>query len=256
MKLSCFEMLVGERPYAESFAMIAEAGFDGVDLRGDKLAGRVDEARAAAAESGLEIASVYGSHGALLAAAVADRAAAVDVVHTRLADAEAVGTHRLVSVPIFGGPQIRSDLGQGVEAVEWAVLAVLLEELVPDATDRQVAIVVEPLNSRETHLVRSPTTAAEFIRRWESPWLRTMIDTYHADLEQQEAVAEVTAAADQLGIVHLSDRNRTLPGQGGIDFPAILAALGLVGYDGFGGSSAAAPSRWSSWRPACVMSAR
>lgn len=234
MKLSCFEMMLGDRPLSEKFAMVADAGFDAIDLRGDLLHDQVELAAKCAAE--LPVATVYGRLQPLLAAAVADRHAALDLLRTRLSDAAAVGATRLVVVPIFGPPAIQAP---DVEATEWALLAVLLSEVLAD--NPAVTMVLEPLNARETHFIRSPSRAAEFTRAIGHPRLATMLDTYHVDLEGQDAVAEASTVDDQLGLVHLSDRNRTLPGRGGIEFAPLVKHLADTGYDGYCGFECSGP---------------
>lgn len=250
MKLSCFEMLVGERPLAEKFAMVRDAGFDGIDLRGDLVHGHVDEVRAAGADTGIPVAAVYGRLDPLLAATAAARTAALELLRGRLRDARAVGAATLVVVPVFGRPLIDVDLGRGVEDVEWSLLGVLLKEILADGSPDgsasgsggdAVTIVIEPLNARETHLVRSPSQAAAFTRRVGDSRLATMIDTYHADLEGQDAVAEIDAVGDQLALVHLSDRDRTLPGRGGLDFGPSLRRLVQRGYAGWAGFECTGP---------------
>jgi sugar phosphate isomerase/epimerase len=68
-----------------------------------------------------------------------------------------------------------------------------------------------------------------------------MLDTYHVDLEGQDAVTEASTVDDQLGLVHLSDRNRTLPGRGGIEFAPLLRHLTAAGYDGYCGFECSGP---------------
>jgi sugar phosphate isomerase/epimerase len=136
-------------------------------------------------------------------------------------------------VPVFGEARFELDWPGGVEQAELALLAVELKELAADAAAAHVCILLEPLNRKETHLLRSPRATAEFARRLGSPWVATMADTYHMDLEGQDAAAEVRLAGDQLRLVHLSDRDRTLPGQGGIDFAPVLTALKDAGYAGY-----------------------
>jgi sugar phosphate isomerase/epimerase len=234
VKLSCFEMMVGDGRLPDKFAMVADAGFDAIDLRGDLLHSQRDVAAKCAAE--FPVAAVYGRLQPLLAAAVADRKAALDLLRTRLSDAAAVGATRLVVVPIFGAPVIQVP---DVERTEWALLSVLLSEVL--AEDPAVTMVLEPLNAKETHFIRSPSRAAEFTRTIGHPRLATMLDTYHVDLEGQDAVAEASIVDDQLGLVHLSDRNRTLPGRGGIDFAPLLNHLAGTGYEGYGGFECRGP---------------
>lgn len=234
MKLSCFEMMLGDRPLPEKFAMAAEAGFDAIDLRGDLLHDQVDLAAKCAAD--FPVAAVYGRLQPLLAAAVADRHAALDLLRTRLSDAAAVGASRLVVVPIFGPPAIALPR---VEATEWALLAVLLSEVL--LANPSVTMVLEPLNAAETHFIHSPSRAAEFTRTIGNPRLATMLDTYHVDLEGQDAVGEASTVDDQLGLVHLSDRDRRLPGRGGIEFSPLLRHLAETRYEGYCGFECRGP---------------
>ncbi|HEX4214043.1 MAG TPA: sugar phosphate isomerase/epimerase [Candidatus Dormibacteraeota bacterium] len=236
MRLSCLTALLGEVPLDTAFAQIGDAGFDAVDIRGDLLHQHRAEVSRLIGSTALPVATVYGRVTIpMLSAAVEDRARSVALIRERLGDAAAVGAPNLIVVPVFGEARIHSDLGRGVEDVELSVLSVLLEELAPVAAENRVRIVLEPLNRKETHLLRSPARTADLTRRLGSEWVGTMADTYHMDLELEDAEAEVEGAYDQLHLVHLSDRNRTLPGKGGIDFAPFLHRLEGLGYDGYGG---------------------
>jgi sugar phosphate isomerase/epimerase len=232
MRLSCLNAMVGERPLPEVFAIVRDAGFDGIDVRGDFAAQNLDELAGLVRSTGLPVATVYGRITIpLLSARVADRQASVEMVRHRLRTAAALGAENVIVVPIFGEAQITADAGDGVVATELAVMFALLAELGEDAGDAGVRILLEPLNRKETHLLTSPSRTAELTRRLGNPWVRTMLDTYHTDLEGQDDVAELEAAGDQIGLVHLSDRSRQLPGDGGIDFAPVLA----TGFEGWMG---------------------
>lgn len=234
MKLSCVETMLGETPLEEKFRLAKGVGFDGLDLRGDRVVKAVDEVRRLIERTGIEVPTIYGRLGSpLLAATASERAAMVGVIRERLRAAAAIGARWLIVVPITGEPRIALDWPGGVEAAEMALLAVLLKELASEAEVTNVRIVLEPLNRRETHLLRSPTVAADLTRRIGSPWVATMADTYHMDLEGQDAASEVRQAGEQIQLIHLSDRDRSLPGLGGIDFAPVLSALSSRGYEGY-----------------------
>lgn len=236
MKLSCNQMMLGERSLAEKFAVARDCGFDGIDLRGDLIVDHIDEIRTLVRQTGLPVPTVYGRITIpLLSRTAGERAGSLGLVRQRLRDAAAIGASNLIVVPIFGEPRMTVELGQGVEEIERAMLLVLLSEVSEDAEAVGVRIVLEPLNRGETHFLTSPTVAAELTRRLGSPWVGAMVDTYHMDLEGQDAVDEFRGCQDQLMLVHLSDRKRTLPGEGGIDFAPLLRYAEDVGYDGFMG---------------------
>lgn len=241
VRLSCLEAMLGDVALDERFARARAAGFDGVDLRGDGVAGNEAAVRALVERTGLRVPTVYGRlPGPLLARTAAERAEAVEVVRSRLRAAAAVGAERLIVVPVFGEPRIGLRV-EDVDDVELALLEVLLAELAEDAEACRVHIVLEPLNRGETHLLRSPARAAALAARVGSAWVGTMADTYHMDLEGEDAAGEIAGAGDRLRLVHLSDRKRTLPGEGGIDFGAVLAALRGHGYDGWCGFECSVP---------------
>lgn len=233
--------MFGDRPLAEKFRLAGEAGFDGIDLRGDLLQARVDEARRLVEETGLAVPAVYGRlRPPLVSKTLAERAEAMEVLRGRLRDAASVGARWLIVVPIFGAAQIGVERGHGVEEVERALLLVLLDELAAEARERQVAIVLEPLNRNQTHLLTSPSETAE-LTRWLDASIGTMADFYHMDLEQQDMAAEIAGAFDRLYLVHLSDRDRKLPGAGGLDFAPGLRKLQSLGYAGFYGYECTGP---------------
>ncbi len=242
MKLSCLHVMVGDRPLSEAFTMVHDAGFDGIDLRGDLAGDHVDEVRTLIEQTGLPVPTVYGRITVpLLSATLAERQQSMDLVRSRLRTAAAIGADNVIVVPIFGEARIAVDLGQGVEAIENAVLFALLAELVADAQEAGVRIVLEPLNRKETHLLSSPTRTAELTRQFGSPWIRTMIDTYHTDLESQDPVTELNDGGEEIVLIHLSDRGRSLPGKGGITFAPLLTAAQDAGYDGWMGLECSGP---------------
>lgn len=228
--------MLGELPVADRFAAAKEAGFDGLDMRGDELAPIVAEVRALSEKTGLEVPTVYGRVTTpLVADRESERREAMAIVRRRLDDAARVGAGNVIVVPVFGEARLRLDWPGGIEEAELALLAIELVELAENAEERRVHIVLEPLNRSETHLLRSAAVAADLARRVDSEWITTMVDTYHMDLEGQDPVREVGAAGDRLQLVHLSDRNRKLPGQAGIDFAPLLRALRERAYAGYYG---------------------
>jgi sugar phosphate isomerase/epimerase len=231
LKLSCLDAMLGDVPLSERFERAKAAGFDGIDLRGDDVGAVLDEARQLAQRLRIEIPTLYGRlRVPLVAATATERMQAMDIVRQRLRHAAALGATSLIVVPIFGEARFDLDWPGGVEEAELALLAIELKELAADAAACGVAIVLEPLNRKETHLLRSPAATAAFSRRIGSPWVAAMTDTYHMDLEGQDGVSEMRQAGDQLRLVHLSDRERRLPGSGGIDFASLLAGLNAQHY--------------------------
>ena len=60
-----------------------------------------------------------------------------------------------------------------------------------------------------------------------------MYDTFHANIEEKDIRAAVEACKDQMVHVHISENDRSTPGEGGVDWDTSFAALKEANYDGW-----------------------
>ena len=60
-----------------------------------------------------------------------------------------------------------------------------------------------------------------------------MYDTFHANIEEKSPSAAIPACADQMVHVHISENDRSTPGEGGVNWDESFAALKDVNYDGW-----------------------
>jgi sugar phosphate isomerase/epimerase len=107
-----------------------------------------------------------------------------------------------------------------------------LGELGRHAAAEGVAILLEPLNRYEDHMVNTLAGAAELAEATGLPSVRVCADTFHMSIEEADVDASLGASAGRLGHVQVSDTNRLEPGAGHLDWRALLASLGTAGYDG------------------------
>ena len=236
MLLSCGEQLLGDRPLGEKLALVREAGFDGVDLGWATIAEAA--ARRVVADDGMAVGAVYSQlRGAgLLARRAGERAAALDRVVERAEGAAAVGARLLIVVPIFGEARLRGFPPLvGLADLETGLLLAALDELAERVAALPVTVAIEPLNRDETHFLTDPAAAAAICAAVGSPRIATMVDSYHCRRNGQDIPAAIAATGERLALVHLSDTERRLPGEGGIDFGPVLAALRRRGYGGWMG---------------------
>ncbi len=100
---------------------------------------------------------------------------------------------------------------------------------------RGVRLALEPLNRYEADLLHTAAQTLAFLQEMDHPSIGVLLDTYHLNIEESSWTAPYrqVMAAGKLFYVHLGDNNRLAPGQGLIDFPAILCALRDGGYDGW-----------------------
>lgn len=246
MKLACHASILGSRSWPEKFALLQEFGFDGVDVFGDMEADEVADVRSLLHTHPLRVGSVYGRLGGrgLLGATVRERLEGLDSLRQRIEIAHTLGADAVVVVPVAGEPRLGVGLnGEAWQAshVERAVLVASLQEILPEAEQAGVSLVLEPLNIRETHFLTDPVAGADICHAVGHPFLKTMVDTYHMDREGQDAAAKVHGIAPYLKLVHLSDSDRNLPGFGTIDFQPLFSALAAVGFTGWCGFEGRAP---------------
>jgi sugar phosphate isomerase/epimerase len=228
--------MLQSHPPAERLRIIRESGFDGVDCR---LASLEDaEFLAALGDSGLPLASVYSQirTPSLLDADANGRAQAVDdAVHRAIVSAEH-GADNMILVPVFGKSRLSINAAaERLAQLETAMLIVAIKEIGERLADSGIRVVLEPLNSKETHFLTSPTVAAQICREAGSHSVRAMVDTYHCSEEGHDSRTEIERVSDQLALVHLSDSGRVLPGEGEVDFRAVCCCLEERGYAGWQG---------------------
>ena len=101
------------------------------------------------------------------------------------------------------------------------------------AGDLGVNLLVEPINRYETNFINSAQDAMGLIEAIGHPCVKLLLDTFHMNIEETDPCRTIRKAGKQLGYVHFADNNRQAPGQGHINFPAILEALAEIEYQGF-----------------------
>lgn len=114
-------------------------------------------------------------------------------------------------------------------------LAAILRRAGERARECGVQLALEPLNRYEADLFHTAAEALAFLVEVDEPALGLLLDTFHVNIEERSWTAPYreAMAAGKLFYVHLGDNNRQPPGEGLIDFPAILCALREGGYDGW-----------------------
>ena len=107
------------------------------------------------------------------------------------------------------------------------------QALADHAADAGVAIAVEPLNRFECYLLNTLDDAAAHIQEVDRPNLGLLFDTFHANIEEKSLVDSLTRHVNVVRHVHLSENDRGIPGTGHINFPAVIAILQKVSYEGW-----------------------
>lgn len=123
--------------------------------------------------------------------------------------------------------------GQGRTEDEWKRGQEVLARVADHAQANHITLVVESLNRFECYFLNCVADAARFCREVNHPHLKMMYDSFHANIEEKCIATAVRDCADQLVHVHISENDRSTPGEGGVNWDATFAALKENNYDGW-----------------------
>ena len=123
--------------------------------------------------------------------------------------------------------------GAGRTEDEWNRAKDILSQAGDYAKENNVTLVVEYLNRFECYFLNSAVDAGLFCRELGHSHVKTMYDSFHANIEEKSITQAVKACADQLAHVHISENDRSTPGDGGVNWDETFRALKNVNYDGW-----------------------
>jgi D-psicose/D-tagatose/L-ribulose 3-epimerase len=158
------------------------------------------------------------------------RQAAVDRLKKVVDMCHAVGAEKLC------GP-FHSAIGQfsgtGPTAEEWKWGKETLLAVADHAQQANVTLVLEYLNRFECYFLNCAADTARFVKEINHPFVRMMYDTFHSNIEEKNAAAAIKVCAPVMVHVHISENDRSTPGEGHVDWDTTFKTLKDVAYDGW-----------------------
>ena len=139
-----------------------------------------------------------------------------------------------IQAPIVTIGSFRGQMGP-IEGDGRKRLSEILSEAAEYAHPRSVRLALEPTNRYENDFIVNSKQGLEFIQEINHPAIGLLLDTFHINIEESswtEPLRRVMKAG-KLWHIHLGDNNRLPPGQGLIDFTAIVRTLHEIGYNGY-----------------------
>jgi len=234
-KLAIQEDMLPGPTLEDRFAQAAELGLSGIEFWSTTLPEQAPEIERLNGRGGVVAASINnGRRSRFLDPDPGERSRALAELTQAIRLAGQIGASGVVFVPHFFGPLL-PDLSPYMTPLqlELSLLSAQLPGLAEAADRAGIRLWVEPVNRYETHLLRRLADAASIVAPLKSARLGIVADLFHMALEEEDIPEAIIQNGRYLGHVHLADSNRRLPGQGSTDFPAALAALREVGYDGW-----------------------
>ena len=123
--------------------------------------------------------------------------------------------------------------GQGRTDDEWNWGKDSLAQAADYAQQHNITLVVEYLNRFECYFLNCAEDTARFCREVGHSNLKMMYDTFHANIEEKKVPSAIKACADQVVHVHISENDRSTPGEGHVHWDETFATLKEINYDGW-----------------------
>ena len=215
----------------DAVAAAAEAGFDAVEFHWPYDT-PPEQLKAAVDRAGVPVLGINTARGG-------DGRFGLGAVPGAEEEALAAFDEALEYALALGAGSIHAMAGVSAEDGAEAVFEGFIRKAAPKAEGAGIAILIEPINPKDVpgYVLHSPDQAARLIDSISSPCVRLMYDCYHAGMSGRDIAADLERFLPLIGHIQIAAvPDRGEPDQGSPDYPAILARIGALGYDGFIGA--------------------
>ena len=122
--------------------------------------------------------------------------------------------------------------GKGPTDDEWKWGVESMRAVAEHAEKVGVTLGIEYLNRFECYFLNTAVDGARFCAEVDHPRCKMMYDTFHAHIEEKSIPEAIRALKGCLAHVHISENDRSTPGQGNVRWDANFDTLKEIGYDG------------------------
>ena len=212
--------------FADRIRAAAADGFDAVEMWMTSMH-NLDDLAAAAKESGVRITSTLAEPRFSFTMPGVDLNVFFEGLAGSIERAQKLGCPRVVlgSGMGFPGKKRQAQLDE---------LVTVFRQAAAMATDADIQLVLEPVNTRVDHpgaLLDRTAEAAYIARQVASPNFKILYDIYHSVVEGEDPAQQLKDNSDVIGYIQLADApGRGEPGSGKIDWKPVLAAVDASGY--------------------------
>ena len=218
-------------PIETTIRRLARCGYDGIEISGEPALYDPKEVRSLLDEHGLScwgsVTLMVGGRD-LLHEDKYVRVGSVQYVKDTIDLIQALGGSILTVVPSTVGkvtPMSTPD-------AEWHWAVESLKECQAHAEKCGVRLALEPLNRFETYFLNRCDQALALADDVGGD-CGVCLDIFHMNIEEADWPQAIRATGDYLVDFHVADNNRMPPGQGALDWGAIVRELEAVGYDAY-----------------------
>jgi sugar phosphate isomerase/epimerase len=129
--------------------------------------------------------------------------------------------------------RVRGQILQGKEEQCLRLFYEAIDTICNYAANKQVDILLEPVNRYESNFINNLQEAWEIIDKSKIDNLYIMPDIFHMNIEDPVIETELLKYRDKINYIHLADSNRYAPGWGHTDFNSIHNTLQSMNFNGW-----------------------
>lgn len=222
-KIGVTTWIFGNIDLVDTANMIAEIGFDGVELFVDIERISFQETKKIFADKGLEIYSLTPGNVDLASNDDNIRNFALNY-YKKLIDYGAELGHPIITCHEYIQPQNVTYSG----SVE--LLLESCQHLAIYAQQFNINLGFEPLNRYLCRFILKSTDALSLLNQINALNMTVILDAFHMNLEEDDPVKAIIQCGNKLSLYQISDSNRKGIGFGHIDFTKQFAALDAIQY--------------------------
>ena len=133
-----------------------------------------------------------------------------------------------------GGPlhQVLGEFtGAGPTQAEFERAREVHQKVGDHAQANGVVLALEAINRFESYFANTMDDLCAYTKSLNHPAIKTMYDTFHANIEEQDPIDAFTRNADEVVHVHISENDRGVPGRGHTPLAETFRAIKASGYD-------------------------
>jgi len=215
------------QPLAPTAKTLHEMGFDGVELLGDLSLYSASEAKQILSKNNLEVFSLTPADADISHPDATTRQQAVDYYYRLIDFAAELGNPFISCHGLVKRIAVISTMEE-----EDTLLRDSVQKITNRAAESELRVVFEVLNRYEAHQVNNHQQALELVSDVGADNFGILLDAYHMNIEEANPAEAIRATDDKLWVYHAADSNRRGISEGHTDFPAQVAALKAIQYDG------------------------
>lgn len=174
---------------------------------------------------------VFGPGNNPISAVESERQAARKTLEDRIDVCAALGS-KLLCGPIV--QPLGHFTGKAPTTEEWNRCVDFFRSVGDYAAKKDVTLVIEYLNRFEIYFLNTAADACRLCNAINHPNVKTMIDSFHANIEEKNLREAVLAVKPHLAHIHISENDRGIPGSGkNVQWADFFAGIKESGYDGW-----------------------